>query len=84
MVVHQHSLPLLFWADLLSCFELPWVHVDLLGYLISQRLRGCLQRHARNGSLGAFRMYSMRDTHLSLGALSLLFLDVHGQHLAAE
>lgn len=31
-----------------------------------------------------FCMYSMCVTHLGLGALGLLFLNVHGQHLAAE
>lgn len=44
----------------------------------------CLQWRAGNGGLCAFCMYSMYVTNLVLGALGLLFLNVHGQHLTAE
>lgn len=83
MVVHQHSLVLLFWADHLNSFELPLVFVDLQSYLINQRKRKLPS--ATWWKWWVFCIYMCTCvTHFGLGALGLLFLNVHGQYLAAE
>lgn len=81
MVVHQHSLVLLFWAIIWTTFETD------LGFCWPSKLSD----RPRKGKLPSatwwkcfFCMYTTCVTHFGLGALGLLFLNVHGQYLAAE
>lgn len=76
MVVHQHSLTFeVLWTALSSS----WPSVRPVG-----GVSGARQRRVIHWCLWALWRCSVCVTHLISAALGLLFLDVHGQHLAAE